>query len=290
MQDRYTADVGDFGKYGLLRAITGMHPAGLPRLSLGVVWYLTDTVMEQGDPAGDGKHTVYATDPRQARRFRPCDPDLFEAMGAVIEDGDRRVAATRERDVLGPNATYYEDRIHTPRRDQPREERLAARAAWIDGAVRAVSGSDVVFLDPDNGIEAASVRPQHKKGPKYAYLEELTALAGGERSLVVYHHLSRNGSAAEQVQRTGARIRAHLDASYALDAVTYHRRTARTFFIATPPRSSLRGWTRFSRGRGPRTPRGTRFRRSGSDTPTSKQTISPRNRRAQQHGAAGHDR
>lgn len=102
--------------------------------------------------------------------------------------------------------------------------------------MRAVSGSDVVFLDPDNGIEAASVRPHHKMGPKYAYLEELTALAAGERSLIVYHHIGRNGSAAEQVQRTGARIREHLDASYALDAVTYHRGTARTFFIATPPR------------------------------------------------------
>lgn len=236
MQNRYTADVGDFGKYGLLRAITGVHPAGLPRLSLGVVWYLTDSVMEQGDPAGDGKHTVYATDPRKARDFRPCDPDLFEAMGGIIEAGDRRVAAIRERAVLGSGATYYEERIHTPTRAQRREERLAARADWIDGAVRAVSGSDVVFLDPDNGIEAASVRPQHKMGPKYAYLEELTALASGERSLVVYHHLSRTATAAEQVAATGTRIREHLDASYALDAVTYHRGTARTFFIATPPR------------------------------------------------------
>lgn len=235
MQDRYTADVGDFGKYGLLRAIAGVHPAGLPRLALGVVWYLTDDVMEQGDPAGDGKHVSYLT-PRQARRFRPCDPALFEAMSAIIEAGDRRVAAIREREVLGPDATYYEERIHTPRREQRREERLAARAAWIDGAVRAVSGSDIVFLDPDNGIEAASVRPQHKMGPKYAYLEELTALADSERSLIVYHHIGRNGSAAEQVATTGARIREHLNASYALHAVTYHRGTARTFFIATPPR------------------------------------------------------
>src|ERR1700684_4163658 len=37
MQDRYVGDVGDFGKFGLLRALCGeSHP--LP-LKLGVVWY-----------------------------------------------------------------------------------------------------------------------------------------------------------------------------------------------------------------------------------------------------------
>ncbi|MDA0353872.1 MAG: hypothetical protein O3A10_16950 [Chloroflexi bacterium] len=37
MQHRYTADVGDYGKYGLLRAIAGVHPATPSRLALGVV-------------------------------------------------------------------------------------------------------------------------------------------------------------------------------------------------------------------------------------------------------------
>ena len=72
------------------------------------------------------------------------------------------------------------------------------------GAVRAVSESDVVFVDPDNGVETASVQVHQRNGPKYAYLEELGQLAGGERSLVVYHHLSRNGSAAEQIARVGS--------------------------------------------------------------------------------------
>lgn len=34
MQDRYVGDIGDFGKYGLLRALCAHD------LSLGVVWYL----------------------------------------------------------------------------------------------------------------------------------------------------------------------------------------------------------------------------------------------------------
>ncbi len=41
MQNQYVGDVGDFGKVGLLRALTGVYPAATPPLKLGVVWYLT---------------------------------------------------------------------------------------------------------------------------------------------------------------------------------------------------------------------------------------------------------
>ena len=37
MQDRYAGDVGDFMKFGLLRAVSG----GVLPLRLGVNWYLT---------------------------------------------------------------------------------------------------------------------------------------------------------------------------------------------------------------------------------------------------------
>ena len=43
MQNRYAGDVGDFGKYGLLRTLCREPPL----LSLGVVWYLVSD--EQGD-------------------------------------------------------------------------------------------------------------------------------------------------------------------------------------------------------------------------------------------------
>ena len=38
MQDRYAGDIGDFGKYGLLRALCGADEHG-PALELGVLWY-----------------------------------------------------------------------------------------------------------------------------------------------------------------------------------------------------------------------------------------------------------
>lgn len=61
MQNRYAGDVGDFGKYGLLRCLCGEPPL----LSLGVVWYLVSD--EQCDQ--DAKHTRYLARDRE-RKFR----------------------------------------------------------------------------------------------------------------------------------------------------------------------------------------------------------------------------
>ena len=54
MQDRYAGDIGDFGKYGLLRALCGEDGHG-PALRLGVLWY---RVLE-AEENNDGRHTAY---------------------------------------------------------------------------------------------------------------------------------------------------------------------------------------------------------------------------------------
>ena len=44
MQDRFVGDIGDFGKYGLLRTLAGIEPKAEPGYRLGVVWYLRPEV------------------------------------------------------------------------------------------------------------------------------------------------------------------------------------------------------------------------------------------------------
>lgn len=69
MQDKYTGDVGDFGKFGLLRVLCGQNDAST--LSLGVVWYLA--AIES--PNNDGKHIKYLLDP-PPQEFSDCDPSF----------------------------------------------------------------------------------------------------------------------------------------------------------------------------------------------------------------------
>ncbi|MGN1144419.1 MAG: hypothetical protein ACI4SU_07600 [Anaerovoracaceae bacterium] len=52
MQNRYTGDIGDFGKLGLLRQLSG---AGF---SIGVNWYLTPDESHNGDGRHIGLWTV----------------------------------------------------------------------------------------------------------------------------------------------------------------------------------------------------------------------------------------
>jgi hypothetical protein len=56
----------------------------------------------------------------------------------------------------------------------------------------------LVFIDPDNGLECASVRAWDRLGPKYACLDEVAPLTGRGQSVIIYHHTSRQGTAQAQ--------------------------------------------------------------------------------------------
>ena len=78
MQNRYVGDVGDFGKYGLLRALCRPSGAENRPLRLGVVWYLTTDETHNND----GRHIGYLEPtPKNLRDFRACDPDLYDTLG-----------------------------------------------------------------------------------------------------------------------------------------------------------------------------------------------------------------
>lgn len=214
MQDQYVADVGDYGKYGLLRALTGVLPVATRRLLLGVVWYLT-----RSDGSSDGSHRSYLA-PANAKRFRPCDPDLHNSLKGI--DGfERSVAAVEQSGVL-PGDTVYWSEIVPPG---------AARRSWADAAFRMVADCDLVFVDPDNGLAPKSVRALSVRTPKYLFLDELQRGLHTHQSLIAYHHLDRSGSAAEQAQRHLTALREALPDHAEPWAVRFRRGTSRFYFV-----------------------------------------------------------
>lgn len=232
MQDRYVADFGDFGKYGLLRALAGGEGEE-PRVSLGVVWYRVSDEGEAG--TGDGKFTGYLEPtPENLDKFRGCDPDLYDGLARLLRKKRRCVEAVREEGIL-PRGTRCWERLLTyeglpltwPER---KEARIRAREAWLDGALEETRGCDLVFLDPDNGLESGA-RPWQKTGPKFAYYEELRAFRERDQSLVVYHHACRQGTAEEQAERGKEALRKSLGLAEAPLALVYRRGTVRTYFV-----------------------------------------------------------
>ena len=102
MQDQYVGDIGDFGKYGLLRYLTGMRDddASEDALRLGVAWYLFP---DGGN--NDGKFTDYLRNPKpRDSKLRDCDPELYWTSFIRLVIQECRIArVVRVQDEVG----YY---------------------------------------------------------------------------------------------------------------------------------------------------------------------------------------
>lgn len=226
MQDRYAGDVGDFLKYSLLRWLCAPDPEPL---SLGVLWYLTPDESHNAD----GRHVAYL-DPgnRIGEGLRALDPDLHDRMRTVLKLG--RSVAEVERSGALPAGTRFVDEPLTFRglSSPTRANRLSHRSAWLDRALESLAGSDVVFVDPDNGIRPTT----HSQGRhvdaaiKHAYVDELARFAKRGQGLVVYHHADRSAVTKVQAQR---RLGDLADAGIEpIAAVRAARGTTRLFLVA----------------------------------------------------------
>ena len=228
MQNRYTADIGDFGKYGLLRALCSPADDG-SKLRLGVVWYL---VPDESHNA-DGKFIRYL-EPSQKndRQFRRCDPELFDALDIICKK-DRNVSSIRKCSILPTGTVFYEEHLTfdgTPANSLgARRKRTAYRNGWVQDALSAIKDCDVIFVDPDNGLEVGTKRHQ-KLGPKYVFFDELEPYCKRGQSLIIYQHTSHRGKAEEQVRERLAQIDERLNNSSPF-ALLYHRGNSRAFLI-----------------------------------------------------------
>ena len=240
MQNRYVGDLGDFGKYGLLRALCEPRddPDGTV-LSLGVVWYLTCP-----EDNRDGKHVSYLNfdlpepSPQNQEKFRKCDPCLYDALRNVLRTGARKVESIRQSSILPSGTEYYENPLTfegiTGTGRSLQKLRAARRREWLQGALDLTSECDVVFVDPDNGLEVKSTSRTAKKGPKYAFFNELCSYLQRDQSLVIYQHIGRNGKAKDQIRRRLAEIEECL--GQPATALWYRRGTSRVFFIVPTDR------------------------------------------------------
>lgn len=236
MQNRYAADVGDFGKFGLLRALAGVVGSGDgARLSVGVVWYRPS--VETGPP-GDGSKRAYP-DISRRQPYEECDPELFARL-QEISDTDRKLTAIGDSGILGGDpADFYNRAIEVPERHWSRDKRRDTRADWWEQALECVEDKQIVFLDPDNGLAPGSVPATRKAATKYAYLqEEIASLLALDRApvIVVYHHLGRSfkgrpATHPEQMRKWAAKLRDELELAEEPEILWYRRGTARAYFV-----------------------------------------------------------
>ena len=148
--------------------------------------------------------------------FRGCDPPLYDTLRAIVRNGARSVRSVKEGDVLPPGTVFYDNLLSFEgigRGDTQR--RLERRKAWGWDALAATRGHEVVFADPDNGLESGESRTS-LKGTKYAYFDELIPHLDRGQSLIVYHHHRWDIPADTQVRERLSQINERLGEPFAL--------------------------------------------------------------------------
>ena len=116
-------------------------------------------------------------------------------MRMIVMSGARSVAAVRAHQLLGSGTIFYEN-VLAPF-GASSTQFVDVRRDWHEQALVATTPCDLVFLDPDNGV----VLDLKKPGIKHALLSEISDYQSRGQTVVVYHHLGRTDSHAEQLAR-----------------------------------------------------------------------------------------
>ncbi len=170
MKDQYFGDVNDYVKYGLIRFL-----AREMQLSVAVCWMLTAATAPS-----EGKKLQYLDDPH---RWRHLDPELFDALYKMdLPHNQSRSVALIEQSTLLPRTSFFTEIL---------PDDAAMRRGYFGRLWQRALGADLIFFDPDNGMEVASVPAGEPRSSKYLYWTEAAEAFRRGHSLVLFQHFTR---------------------------------------------------------------------------------------------------
>jgi hypothetical protein len=170
MKNQYFGDINDYKKYSLLRLLSGQG-----QIKTAVCWVLT-----QDDDRTDGRRISYLEQPQKWQRY---DPIIYEHLREnVLRKGIRNVATIERANVLH-NCRFYNVLI----RDD-----INLRGQYFEKFLKFAEDADLVFFDPDNGLEVKSVPRGRRGSSKYIYWDEIRASYEAGHSLMIYQHFPRS--------------------------------------------------------------------------------------------------
>ena len=169
MKNQYFGDRRDYLKYSLIRMLISDYS-----LSAAVCWLLT-----KSDGGSDGQKIEYLSDPQSWREYDPLIYDFL--LQQVVERGVRDVKALEEGGLLR-NCKYFSGIVPDDK---------ISRGKYLDDFLNLAKDSQLVFFDPDMGMEVESVKFGTKDSSKYIYLKELGESFSLGHSLLIYQHFPR---------------------------------------------------------------------------------------------------
>lgn len=135
-------------------------------------------MLTQSDGSSDGSKLAYLQQPEPYRHF---DPKLFDILARAAAEPDRRRLTSIEASEVVPRAAYFNDML---------SDELSARRDFMGRCLHDLASVDLVFFDPDNGMETTLAKGR-KNSSKYVYLDELAAFHRTKKALLIYQHFPR---------------------------------------------------------------------------------------------------
>ena len=218
MKNQYVGDIGDYGKYGLLRFLASHG------IKIGVNWYLTEN-----DGSTDGKFTTYLKNPAD----RVYDPELFDALQNIADHPDKTVKMIKQAGII-PDAEFFGEMLKSS--SLKADAREWNRRLWFNNSTLMLGNAELIFADPDNGISYRKTA-RTKDSEKFILPEDVAEYYNSGRNVVYYCHKGRRKQ--EAWEQAKAEIRNHIRDAQIL-AVTFHRGTQRSYIFVLHPDCYMR--------------------------------------------------
>jgi hypothetical protein len=158
MQDKYVGDINDYYKFLFLDEI-------LPNnTKLGINWFYHKIEREDNN---DGKKSI---------------PDYIEDKFSIeLKKIYKSIKSLEKCNFYGYKVKFYSEVL----------EPNFNRNNWFSNSRSKLNECDVIFCDPDNGIEVASYGVLNKIAHKFIYINEIEKYYEDSKNIIIYQHLSR---------------------------------------------------------------------------------------------------
>jgi hypothetical protein len=167
MKSQYVGDISDYFKYGLLRALVADS-----MIQVGVCWMLTPD-----DGGSDGQQTSYLDEPG---KWRSYDPPLFDMLHTIIKKPGTRHTSQVESCGILPSTMFWPDLL---------PDDAKSRNDYFERFFKAVEHAELVFFDPDKGLEIASAPFGRKPSTEHLYWCEVSAAYRRGHSLLIFQYI-----------------------------------------------------------------------------------------------------
>jgi len=206
MKNQYFGDINDYKKYGLLRTLSNDG-----EIKIAVCWMLTDA-----DRISDGKFINYLNKPDKWKVF---DPPLFDSLKSCCAKPENRNVLWAETTNIITSAVFYTNLV---------SDNSLERQQYFNQFLRIAEGCDLVFFDPDTGLEVKSKPYGRKDSCKYVYRRELLSTFRDGHSILLYQHFRRE-KREEFIKNLSEEVCVRISVT---EVITF--RTANVLFLLIP--------------------------------------------------------